>query len=104
MRVTHLHQAGPGGRCEKDESLSPGRSNRLIYPLPIENGTIHESDLRQIKTADGDFGLMSYDPAFLNMAACQSSITFATVTLLCRTTRAGWPDLFSQLCNPLLHA
>ncbi len=46
------------------------------YTLPIENGTIQAPDLRQIKSNPDDFGLMSYDPAFLNTAACQSSITF----------------------------
>lgn len=46
------------------------------YELPIENGTIKAMDLRQIKTADGDFGLMTYDPAFMNTASCKSRITF----------------------------
>ena len=46
------------------------------YPLPITNGTIKAMDLRQIKVSDDDFGLMSYDPAFMNTASCQSKITF----------------------------
>ncbi|HET6671628.1 MAG TPA: citrate synthase [Pyrinomonadaceae bacterium] len=46
------------------------------YDLPIENGTIKAMDLRQIKTADDDFGLMTYDPAFMNTASCKSRITF----------------------------
>ncbi len=46
------------------------------YELPIENGTIKAMDLRQIKSSAGDFGLMSYDPAFMNTASCQSRITF----------------------------
>jgi citrate synthase len=46
------------------------------YELPIENGTIKAGDLRQIKTADDDFGLMTYDPAFMNTASCESRITF----------------------------
>jgi citrate synthase len=46
------------------------------YELPIENGTIKAMDLRQIKTADDDFGLMTYDPAFMNTASCKSRITF----------------------------
>ena len=46
------------------------------YTLPIKNGTIQTPDLRQIKTNPDDLGLMSYDPAFLNTAACRSSITF----------------------------
>ena len=33
-------------------------------------------DLRQIKTGPDDFGLMSYDPAFMNTASCHSTITF----------------------------
>src|SRR5437660_5836035 len=46
------------------------------YELPIENGVIRAMDLRQIKVADDDFGLMSYDPAFMNTASCKSTITF----------------------------
>jgi len=46
------------------------------YDLAIQNGTIKAIDLRQIKTDADDFGLMSYDPAFLNTAACTSKITF----------------------------
>jgi citrate synthase len=33
-------------------------------------------DLRQIKVDEGDFGLMSYDPAFTNTASCISRITY----------------------------
>lgn len=46
------------------------------YELPIENGAVRGMDLRQIKVSDDDFGLMSYDPAFMNTASCKSSITF----------------------------
>ncbi|HEX8649338.1 MAG TPA: citrate synthase [Pyrinomonadaceae bacterium] len=46
------------------------------YEIPIENDTIRAMDLRQIKVADGDFGLMTYDPAFMNTASCKSRITF----------------------------
>ena len=46
------------------------------YELPIEDGTIKAMDLRQIKASDEDFGLMTYDPAFMNTANCKSSITF----------------------------
>ncbi|HEV7395383.1 MAG TPA: citrate synthase [Pyrinomonadaceae bacterium] len=46
------------------------------FELPIENGTIKAMDLRQIKVDDGDFGLMTYDPAFMNTASCKSRITF----------------------------
>jgi citrate synthase len=33
-------------------------------------------DLRKIHADPGDFGLMGYDPAFMNTASCQSAITF----------------------------
>jgi citrate synthase len=46
------------------------------YEIPINNGTIRAMDLRKIKTGPDDFGLMTYDPAFMNTASCQSSITF----------------------------
>src|SRR5882762_4397902 len=46
------------------------------YEVPIENETIHATDLRQIKIKDDDFGMMTYDPAFLNTAACKSRITY----------------------------
>ena len=46
------------------------------YEIPIENDTIRAVDLRQIKVKDDDFGMMTYDPAFMNTAACKSKITF----------------------------
>jgi len=46
------------------------------YTLPIEHGTIRAMDLRKIKTGPDDFGLVTYDPAFINTASCRSSITF----------------------------
>jgi len=46
------------------------------YTLPIEKGTIRAMDLRKIKTGPEDFGLMTYDPAFMNTASCRSSITY----------------------------
>jgi citrate synthase len=46
------------------------------YELTIENGAIRAADLTRIKTADDALGLLSYDPAFLNTAACKSAITF----------------------------
>ena len=46
------------------------------YDLPIVDGAIRAIDLRQIKTSDDDFGLLSYDPAYQNTASCRSAITF----------------------------
>jgi len=46
------------------------------YEIPVEHGTIRAMDLRRIKVSADDFGLMSYDPAFMNTASCRSRITF----------------------------
>jgi citrate synthase len=46
------------------------------YEIPIENNTVKAIDLRQIKTSPDDFGMMTYDPAFMNTASCKSTITF----------------------------
>jgi citrate synthase len=46
------------------------------YEAPVEHGTIRAMDLRKIKTDPEDFGVMTYDPAFMNTASCKSSITF----------------------------
>jgi citrate synthase len=46
------------------------------YPIPIANGAIKTMDLRQIKISEDDFGLMTYDPAFMNTASCKSTVTF----------------------------
>ena len=46
------------------------------YTVAVENGAIRAMDLRQIKTGPEDFGLMTYDPAFMNTASCRSAITY----------------------------
>ena len=46
------------------------------YEVPIQDGTIRALDLRKIKTDPEDFGLMTYDPAYMNTASCRSSITY----------------------------
>src|SRR6476661_2913900 len=46
------------------------------YEIPIQDGTIRAMDLRQIKVTPDEFGMMTYDPALMNTAACKSRITF----------------------------
>jgi citrate synthase len=46
------------------------------YEVPIEHDTIKADALRQIKVNPNDFGMMTYDPAFMNTASCKSSITY----------------------------
>ena len=60
-----------------DESLKiVDQRTNSNYQLPLFKGAVRAADLRQIKTGPEDFGMVSYDPAFLNTAACQSSITY----------------------------
>jgi citrate synthase len=56
-------------------SITDSRNGK-VYEVPIQDGTIKAMDLRQIKTGPEDFGLMTYDPAFMNTASCKSTITY----------------------------
>ena len=69
--------ANGGGVATGSETLTV-TDNRTgkVYEIPIEDGTIRAPALRDIKVADGDFGLMTYDPAYMNTASCRSAITY----------------------------
>jgi citrate synthase len=56
-------------------SVTDNRTGRT-YEIPIADGTVRSTDFRQIKVDDDDFGLMTYDPAYMNTASCRSAITF----------------------------
>ena len=56
-------------------SITDNRTGKS-YELAIDDGTIRAMDPRQIKADEQDFGLLAYDPAFLNTAACRSAITY----------------------------
>src|SRR6201991_2438619 len=66
-----------GGVATAAETLSV-TDNRTgkSYEIPIEDGTVRALALRKIKTQDDDFGLMTYDPAFMATASCRSAITY----------------------------
>ena len=61
--------------AENTLTITDNRTGQT-YTVPVENGTIRAMNLRQIKTDPEDFGLMTYDPAFMNTASCRSNITF----------------------------
>ncbi len=61
---------------EKEVLSILDRRTNATYDLPLYKGTVRAMDLRRIKTAPDEFGLMSYDPAFMNTASCQSAVTF----------------------------
>jgi citrate synthase len=67
--------AGPAKAVRTTLSITDNRTGRS-YEIPVENGAIRAMDLRQIKESPDDFGLMTYDPAFMNTASCRSRITF----------------------------
>jgi citrate synthase len=63
-------------------SISDDRTGKA-YEVPIAYGIYRDdgayikgTDLRKIKGSDEDFGLLSYDPAFMNTASCKSAITY----------------------------
>ena len=56
-------------------SITDNRTGKT-YDVPITDDTIRALDLRPIKVKDDDFGMMTYDPAFMNTAACRSAITY----------------------------
>jgi len=62
---------------ENNETLSViDNRTQKSYTLPLYKGNVRAMDLRQIKKDAEDFGVMSYDPAFMNTASCQSAITY----------------------------
>jgi citrate synthase len=69
--------AADGGAATGSESLTvtDNRTGRT-YELPISDGTVRAMDLRQVKVSEDEFGLMAYDPAFTNTAACRSAVTY----------------------------
>jgi citrate synthase len=74
----------PTSRPDASQGTTKGRESLSItdnrtgksYEVPIKDGAIRATDLRQIKSGADDFGLMTYDPAFNNTAACISRITY----------------------------
>ncbi len=69
-------QDGAGGDSGNDTLTITDNRTGKTYEIPIEDETIRAMELRQIKVNEDDFGLMTYDPAYTNTAACRSAITF----------------------------
>src|SRR6516225_7229174 len=76
-RAPNKLQSPKGGSVMEDEAFTiVDKRTKATYDMPLYKGAVRAMDLRQIKTGPDDFGVMSYDPAFLNTASCQSAITF----------------------------
>jgi len=56
-------------------TITDNRTN-TAYEFPLFHGAVRTMDLRKIRTGPDDFGVMGYDPAFMNTASCQSAVTF----------------------------
>jgi citrate synthase len=60
----------------KDSLTITDNRNGKSYELPITDGTIRAMELRGIRLDEADFGVMAYDPAFMNTASCRSAVTY----------------------------
>lgn len=69
--------AAPTGALEiKDSRTGTAYSADIRTEGPEGDTFIRAMDLRAVKQEPGEFGLLSYDPAFMNTASCKSAITF----------------------------
>src|SRR5947199_9327806 len=75
--ATETQQQDGAGVAAGNETLTitDNRTGKQ-YEIPIEDETIGATELRNIKVKDDDFGLMTYDPAYMATASCRSAITF----------------------------
>jgi citrate synthase len=75
---TDTQAAGAAGVAENGRgtlSVTDNRTGRS-YEIEINDGTVRSTDFRQIRVSDDDFGLMTYDPAYMNTASCRSEVTY----------------------------
>ncbi len=76
VEATKTEEAAAADSEKRDALTITDHRTGRVYEVPVSHGTVRAMDLRQIKTGPDDFGLMSYDPAFLNTASCTSRITY----------------------------
>ncbi len=76
MTTETQQEDGTGVATSGDTLTVTDNRTGKTYEIPIEDETIRATELRKIKVNDDDFGLMSYDPAYMATASCRSAITF----------------------------
>src|SRR6187431_1000872 len=76
MGTEEQTENGGGVATAADSLTITDNRTGKTYEVPIEDGTVRATALRDIKVNESDFGVMSYDPAFMNTASCRSAITF----------------------------
>jgi citrate synthase len=76
--TTETEQTGTGSGVATSSDTLTITDNRTgkTYEVPIEDETIRATELRKIKVNEDDFGLMTYDPAYMATASCRSAITY----------------------------
>src|SRR5436305_13933429 len=74
--TTETKQTDGAGAATANDTLTvtDNRTGKQ-YEIPIEDETIRATELRKIKVNEDDFGLMTYDPAYMATASCRSPIT-----------------------------
>ncbi len=73
---TGAQTASNGAQGGKDTLTVTDNRTGETYELEVTDGTIRAIELRQIKVSEDDFGVMAYDPAYMNTASCRSAITY----------------------------
>jgi citrate synthase len=78
MSKTQTARGQAGGGALEVHDPRTGKAYKVsVLPPGTEGDTaFRATDLRQIKQGDDEFGMLSYDPAFMNTASCKSAITF----------------------------
>ena len=101
MTTETQQRDGAGAATAADTLTITDNRTGLRYEVPINDGAIHAMALRQIKADEDDFGLLSYDPAFLNTASTRSAITLvdgdAGILRTAATRSSSWPSRASYL-------
>ncbi|WP_245602452.1 citrate synthase [Solirubrobacter soli] len=76
MGTEEQSENGGGVATASDSLTITDNRTGKSYEVPIEDGTVRATALRNIKVNEDDFGVMTYDPAFMNTASCRSAITY----------------------------
>ena len=72
---TQRDDAGGVATARETLTVTDNRTGET-YEVEINDGTVRAMDFRQMKMSEDDFGLMTFDPAFTNTAACRSSVCY----------------------------
>jgi citrate synthase len=76
MGTEEQNENGGGVATASDSLTITDNRTGKTYEVPLEDGTVRATALRDIKVNEEDFGVMAYDPAFMNTASCRSAITY----------------------------